>query len=121
MREEPEKFKNGGHSPFLQVANDARQRQSDGIFHINSGIGVRNITDGTSNTLMVAERGFASGSGIWLGVVQNQFENDQVTDGSERSHSTAPTQLGPVLTQAACMYFGAMPRYVFCHRKSVRV
>lgn len=60
-------------------------RESDGIFFCNSTIGSRDIPDGTSNTLMAGERGVASGSGIWLGLVQNQFENDQVTDGSERS------------------------------------
>ena len=59
--------------------------RSDGLFCANSRINFASVFDGLANTAMVAERGLGSGSGIWLGVVQNQFENDQVTDCSFRS------------------------------------
>ena len=58
---------------------------SDGLFFVNSKIRVIDVKDGTSNTAMVGERCVSSGAGIWLGVIQNQFENDQVTDCSHRS------------------------------------
>ena len=59
--------------------------ESDGLFRANRSIRIREILDGTSVTAMVGERGVSSGAGIWPGVVKNQFENDQVTDCSERS------------------------------------
>jgi prepilin-type N-terminal cleavage/methylation domain-containing protein/prepilin-type processing-associated H-X9-DG protein len=54
--------------------------KTDGIMCLNSRIGFRDITDGSSNTLMVGERSVTSGAGIWVGVGGNEFENDQVTD-----------------------------------------
>jgi prepilin-type processing-associated H-X9-DG protein len=59
--------------------------QSDGILYWNSYVRLAVIIDGTSNTLMCGERSITSGAGIWIGVIQNQFENDQVTDCSHRS------------------------------------
>jgi prepilin-type N-terminal cleavage/methylation domain-containing protein/prepilin-type processing-associated H-X9-DG protein len=63
--------------------------QSRGIFARNSSIGMRNITDGSSNTLMVAERCFTSGAGIWAGVTDNAHEDDALTDSSHRSRINA--------------------------------
>lgn len=62
---------------------------SSGLFARNSRVGLRDITDGTSNTLMVAERGFSSGSAIWAGVTDSGHEDDAVTDGSHRSRPNA--------------------------------
>jgi prepilin-type processing-associated H-X9-DG protein len=63
----------------------ATLEKSDGILYWNSYVGMAFIIDGTSNTLMCGERSITSGAGIWIGVIQNQFENDQVTDCSHRS------------------------------------
>jgi prepilin-type N-terminal cleavage/methylation domain-containing protein/prepilin-type processing-associated H-X9-DG protein len=54
--------------------------KTDGLMCLNSRTGIRDIVDGTSNTLMAGERSFTSGAGIWPGVGGNEFENDQVTD-----------------------------------------
>jgi len=58
---------------------------SDGTFWANSNVTFSDFLDGVSNTAMVGERSIISGSGLWMGVVRNQFENDQVTDCSVRS------------------------------------
>ena len=54
--------------------------KADGIMSLNSSVGLRHITDGSSNTFLVGERSVTSGAGIWVGVGGNEFENDQVTD-----------------------------------------
>lgn len=58
----------------------ATPKKSSGIFSVNSSIGIRFITDGTSNTVMVSERSALSGAGLWMGVRSNRNENDAVTD-----------------------------------------
>jgi prepilin-type N-terminal cleavage/methylation domain-containing protein/prepilin-type processing-associated H-X9-DG protein len=63
--------------------------QSAGIFARNSSVRIASIVDGTSNTLMVAERGFSSGASIWVGVTDNAHEDDTVTDCSHRSRPNA--------------------------------
>lgn len=65
--------------------SDSLQATPDGIFGWNSNVGMRHLTDGTSNTMMVSERSSISGWGIWAGVGANRFENDVVTDVSYQS------------------------------------
>ncbi|TWT62282.1 DUF1559 family PulG-like putative transporter [Rubinisphaera italica] len=55
---------------------------TNGIGWWNSRVGFRDITDGTSNTLMISERSVKSAAGIWPGVRSNSSETDQVTDTS---------------------------------------
>ena len=87
---------NGGHRPFPRWSalpgisfwpgNAPYQpQQSSGLFGPNTNFGVRDIVDGTSNTIMVGERSIKSGAGIWAGVTSNAQENDVITDGSHAS------------------------------------
>jgi prepilin-type N-terminal cleavage/methylation domain-containing protein/prepilin-type processing-associated H-X9-DG protein len=63
--------------------------KTSGIFWINSFCGMRNITDGTSNTILVGERCLGSGSGVWFGVTQNRNENDAVSDANHENQLNA--------------------------------
>lgn len=54
--------------------------KTDGMFWLNSNVRIRDIPDGTSNTLLAGERSVTSGAGIWPGVLGNEHEYDQVTD-----------------------------------------
>jgi prepilin-type processing-associated H-X9-DG protein len=63
--------------------------KSRGIFARNSSVGIRDVTDGTSNTVLTGERGFASGAAIWVGVTDNSHEDDTLTDCSHRSRPNA--------------------------------
>jgi len=54
--------------------------RTNGIFWWCSSVRIRDIRDGTSNTLMVGERGVTSAAGIWAGVRSNSIETDQLTD-----------------------------------------
>jgi len=63
---------------------EAGRQVCSGFFHVNSRIGLRDVTDGTSNTIMVGERGLRSGSGILVLTAGNNY-NDIVTDGSHAS------------------------------------
>jgi prepilin-type N-terminal cleavage/methylation domain-containing protein/prepilin-type processing-associated H-X9-DG protein len=54
--------------------------KTNGLAHLNSKIGVRDILDGTSNTFMIGERSATGSAAVWMGVRGNEFETDQVTD-----------------------------------------
>lgn len=60
-------------------------RNANGIFWCDSNARFRDILDGSTNTFMAGERSLTSGAGIWPGVGDNTYENDQVTDGSHLS------------------------------------
>jgi prepilin-type processing-associated H-X9-DG protein len=53
--------------------------KAGGIFFWNSKVGIRDITDGTSNTFLVGERCVSSAAAIWVGVRSNQNAGDNVT------------------------------------------
>ena len=54
--------------------------ETNGLAFLNSRVAVRDILDGTSNTILVGERSATGGAAIWMGVRGNEFETDQVTD-----------------------------------------
>ena len=53
---------------------------ASGLFYLNSRVRIRDIRDGSSNTIMVGEKCVDSRAGLWFGVRGNEFEDDQVTD-----------------------------------------
>ncbi|MBS0261537.1 MAG: DUF1559 domain-containing protein [Planctomycetes bacterium] len=53
--------------------------RATGILFWNSKIGIRDITDGLSNTFLLGERSITSAGGIWPGVRNNQNAGDSVT------------------------------------------
>ncbi len=55
---------------------------SNGIFARDSRVRMRDITDGTTNTILAGERGASSGAGIWPGVTDNAHEDDVLASGS---------------------------------------
>lgn len=57
----------------------------DGIFSVNSRVGFRDITDGTSNTFLVGERSVIGKGGLWPGPRSNYHESDVVSDASYAS------------------------------------
>lgn len=68
---------------------DKKSQRTNGLFAVNSFIRLGEITDGTSNTLLMAERGPSSLSAIWWGVTAASHENDALT---ECSHLSRPNQ-----------------------------
>lgn len=68
----------GNTRPVKSVKDDS----TAGILSVNSSCGIRNIIDGTSNTLMIGEKCILSGSGIWPGPRSNFHESDVVSDAS---------------------------------------
>lgn len=83
---------NAGHLAFPRLASGtvtdfwpgqlAPTRTNTGLFGVNSKIGIRYITDGTSNTILASERGASSLAGIWPGVTASSHENDAITETS---------------------------------------
>ncbi|MEZ6123713.1 MAG: DUF1559 domain-containing protein [Planctomycetaceae bacterium] len=68
--------------PPAQQGSRRQRRGRGGIFRWNSNVKIRDVTDGTSNSIAIGERSVISGSGIWIGVQSNRSENDAVTDAS---------------------------------------
>ena len=50
-------------------AADTRDATGDGVFYRNSRVRIADITDGTSNTILVGERAWAKQNGIWAGAM----------------------------------------------------
>lgn len=91
---------NAGHLPFPrlaagivtdfwpgQIPSPHDNARRSGLFGPNSNLRFRDVTDGTSNTFMVGERGVTSLGGIWPGITSATHENDALTD---TSHSSRP-------------------------------
>jgi prepilin-type N-terminal cleavage/methylation domain-containing protein/prepilin-type processing-associated H-X9-DG protein len=49
--------------------SDADGVFGSGIFYCNSATKMATITDGTSNTIMIAERAWANSNGVWVGAI----------------------------------------------------
>lgn len=86
-KEEPKTAANGA-TPSAARRSSFRSRSGSrggyrsGVFRWNSHVRIRDVIDGTSNTIMAGERSGVSGAGIWIGVQSNRYENDAVTDAS---------------------------------------
>jgi prepilin-type processing-associated H-X9-DG protein len=78
-------FYSGNHGNERLPGSADTPQQANGVFYWNSSIHLAEIVDGSSNTLMVGERGLDSALGIWPGVRANQHENDAVTDCSDHA------------------------------------
>jgi prepilin-type N-terminal cleavage/methylation domain-containing protein len=50
-------------------ASDTRDATGDGVFYRNSRVRIADITDGTSNTILVGERAWAKQNGAWAGAI----------------------------------------------------
>ncbi len=72
-----------------QIPSPHDNRTRSGIMGPNSKIGIRDITDGTSNTIMVGERSVTSLGGIWPGITSATHENDALTETSHLSRPNA--------------------------------
>jgi prepilin-type N-terminal cleavage/methylation domain-containing protein len=66
MGELNSKKSNYGKSNYLANAGNVAARDEKGVFWANSKVAMRDITDGTSNTLMVVERSTQQDSGTML-------------------------------------------------------
>ena len=73
-----------------QDANDVADLSGDGVFYRNSQVRLTDITDGTSQTVMIGDRAWSQTSGIWAGVIP-----DAVTRPGPRNpwpNATGPAQ-----------------------------
>lgn len=75
----PPRWIDSGLDEFWPGSNPTPEK-ADGMAFLNSRIRFADITDGTSQTLLMGERSASSGAAIWMGVRGNDFETDQVTD-----------------------------------------
>jgi prepilin-type N-terminal cleavage/methylation domain-containing protein len=50
-------------------ASDTRDATGDGVLYRNSHVRIADITDGTSNTILVGERAWAKANGAWSGAI----------------------------------------------------
>ncbi|MBI1313859.1 DUF1559 domain-containing protein [bacterium] len=86
----------GDHTPgsYVGVSGDAPTK-NNGSFFVNSAIGFRDLTDGTSNTILIGERGIPEALNIgWMlcGSTQDAFIDTSVglapgkPDGSHNDH-----------------------------------
>jgi hypothetical protein len=83
------------------------EKKAHGIFYWNSDVGIRHITDGTSNVFLVGERCVASASAIWMGVRSNQNAGDTVTACAH------PARLNTVLDSFSSRHEGGA-FFLFC-------
>lgn len=69
-------------SNSLFNVNRSRSRQTvpNGVFEVNRMCRIRDILDGTSNTICIGERGVVGRGGIWPGPRSNFHETDVVSD-----------------------------------------
>ncbi len=75
----PPRWIDGGLDEFWPGSSPTPEK-TDGLAFLNSRVRFADVTDGTSQTLLVGERSASSGAAIWMGVRGNDFETDQVTD-----------------------------------------
>lgn len=85
----------------------SQDRNSSGVFHVNSRTRLADIIDGCSSTLMVTERSAISGAGIWMGVRSNRMDNDVVTEFSHLS------RINKSLTGASSFHTGGL-NFLLC-------
>lgn len=75
----PPRWETGTLSGFWPGAAST-PREVNGVAWCNSSCGIYEMTDGTSNTIMIGERSLVSSNATWVGVRGNQFECDTVSD-----------------------------------------
>ncbi len=68
----------GNSTAVLSIENEKLY----GMFRLNRGTRIREILDGTSNTLMIGEKDIQGGAAIWPGPRSNYHESDVVSDAS---------------------------------------
>ena len=92
---------NAGHRPFPRltagIVTDFWPGQIPSPYHVNrpgvfgpnSSIKFRDLIDGSTNIIMVGERGLSSLAGIWPGITSATHENDALTETSHLSRPNA--------------------------------